>query len=156
MSAASKTQIDMTAFMDIAPGVRDALLAMGKAVAQSGLEPALIELAKVRASQINGCAYCTQLHINIARKQAVPAAKLDLLAVWREAGIFSARERAALAWTEALTDLAHRSVDAAVDAEVAAQFSEAELVVLTSAIANINAWNRIAGPLHFTPPEPTP
>lgn len=137
---------------DAAPAVRDALLAMGQAVSDSGLESELVELVKLRASQINACAFCTQLHLNMARQLGVTSAKLDLIAVWREAGVFSARERAALAWTEALTDLAHRHVSDAAYAAAATQFEERELIFLTAAVANINAWNRIAGPLRFTPP----
>lgn len=90
-----------------------ALLALGKSVDESGLEKPLSELVKLRASQINGCAFCIQYHLNVARQLGVAGEKLDLVAAWREAGVFSAREMAALAWTETLTDM---SAEAASDA----------------------------------------
>jgi AhpD family alkylhydroperoxidase len=83
-------------FDRIAPGVSDAISAIGGFVKQSGFDPELLELVKIRASQINGCAYCVQLHLNVARKLGMASERLDLLAVWREAGVYSARELAAL------------------------------------------------------------
>jgi AhpD family alkylhydroperoxidase len=148
--------MDYSQFSDIAPTVRAALLALGKAVEESGLETETVELVKLRASQINACAFCTQLHLNFARKHGVPPRKLDLVAAWRDAGIYSDRERAALAWTEALTDLAHSTIPDELYANVSAQFDERELTFLTAAIANINAWNRIAGPLRFPLPDAMP
>ena len=121
----------------------------------SGLDKSLTELIKLRASQINGCAYCIQYHLNVARGVGVVPAKLDLVAAWREAGTYDARERAALAWTEALTRMAERPVCDAVYAELQVQFSETEIAFLTSAIGAINAWNRIAGALQFAPPVPS-
>ncbi len=116
------------------------------------LDKALLELVKVRASQMNGCAYCLQLHLNWARKAGVPQGKLDRLAVWRETADFSAEERAALAWTEALCQPGrHEAVESARKALQGAFDTERQLR-LTVAIAAINAWNRIAGPLRFPPP----
>lgn len=138
----------------IAPGARAALQAMGKAVDDSGLEKGLTELIKLRVSQINGCAFCIQFHLNIARRLGVAAAKLDLVAAWRDAGVFSARELAAFAWAEHVTKLDDGEATERLRALLHAQFSEAEVVHLTVAIANINAWNRIAGTLHFPPPIP--
>jgi AhpD family alkylhydroperoxidase len=113
------------------------------------LDPALAELVKVRASQINGCVYCLALHLQWARKAGVPGDKLDLVAVWPEARAFDSRERAALAWTEAVTRAGPaEAVDAAREA-LGAQFTETEILGLTLAVATINAWNRIAGPLRF-------
>ncbi len=141
-------------FERIAPGARNALLAMGKAVDESGLEKSLTELVKLRVSQINGCAFCVQLHLNVARRLGVLAAKLDLIAAWRDAGVYSARELAALDWAEDVTKLRHGEAPGHLRAELDAHFSEDEVVHLTVAIANINAWNRIAATLHFPPPIP--
>ncbi len=137
----------------LAPAANAALIALGKAVDDSGLEKTLTELVKLRVSQINGCAYCVQLHLNVARKLAVPAAKLDLMAAWQEAGVFTPREKAALRWAEALTLMAGRGVPDAAYEEVSSKFNRSELAFLTAAVANINAWNRIAGALYYTPPE---
>lgn len=125
------------------------------ALSARGFDKGLIELLKVRASQLNGCAYCLQLHSNWARQAGVPQTKLDRLPAWREAPGFNIEERAALGWTECLTDpqrhgeteLARRALDEA--------FDQPQVLQLTVAIAAINAWNRIAGPLGFTPPNST-
>ncbi len=148
-------RMDWADFEQQAPGVVGALRALGKAVDESGLEKPLTELIKVRASQLNGCAFCIQFHLNLARKLGVPAAKLDLAAAWHEAGaVYTERERAALAWTEALSLMSAAAVTDAVYARLQAQFSPSEIAFLTSSIAAINAWNRIAGALQFTPPVP--
>src|ERR1700744_4044209 len=96
-------RMEYTGFTRTAPAVVAALTAISKAVSDSGLDKALTELIKIRASQINGCAFCVQYHLNAARKLNLSEIKLGLVAVWHEANIFTARERAALAWTEALT-----------------------------------------------------
>ena len=145
-------RIEENQYYQTAPAVSAALLALGKAVDDSGLDKTLTELIKLRASQINGCTYCIQLHINASRKIGVPSAKLDLIGAWRDAGVFTPRERAALAWTEELTLMAGNSVSDAIYVELQEQFTESEIAFLTAAIANINAWNRVAGALHFTPP----
>ena len=147
-------RISMHDYHKAAPQVFDALRALGQAVADSGLAKDLVELIKVRASQVNGCAYCLQFHLNEARKLALPAAKLDQLATWHESPVYSPRESAALAWTEALCRMPAGPVAEADYTGLQAQFSEKEIVFLTAAIANINAWNRICGPLHFAPPSP--
>jgi AhpD family alkylhydroperoxidase len=108
----------------------------------------------LRASQINNCAFCTQYHLNEARKYGVTVAKLDLVAVWREAGIFSTREKAALGWAEKLTRIADHHVVDEDYAVLSSEFSKSEIVALTTAIGLINTWNRIAGPLQFAPPIP--
>ncbi|MDE2129157.1 MAG: carboxymuconolactone decarboxylase family protein [Betaproteobacteria bacterium] len=141
-------------FERMAPEVPVALRALGKAVDDSGLDKALTELLKLRVSQLNGCAYCIQFHLNIARRLGIAAPKLDLVAAWRDAGVFSARERAALAWAEALTGMAGAHVCDAVYAEVQHQFNAGEIAALTTAVATINAWNRIAGALQFAAPIP--
>jgi AhpD family alkylhydroperoxidase len=145
-------RIDENQYYQTAPEATAALLALGKAVDDSGLDKTLTELIKLRASQINGCAYCLQYHLNVARKHGVSSVKLDLVATWRDAGVFTSRELAALAWTEALTLMAECSVSDAVYAELKELFSQPEIAFLTTAIATINAWNRIAGALLFTPP----
>src|ERR1700735_4350998 len=96
-------RIDWKTFQETVPELATAMAAVTHALKKSGIEPEIRELLKIRASQINGCAFCIQYHLNDARKIGVPAAKLDLLAAWREAGIYSAREQAALAWTESVT-----------------------------------------------------
>ncbi len=145
-------QMEWKSFAAMAPAVNSALLAMGKAIDESGLEKSLTELMKLRASQINGCAFCTQTHLNIARKIGLPESQLGLVAVWREAGVFSPREQAALAYTEALTLDPTHGVSERMREELASHFNDQECVFLTVAIANINAWNRIAGALRFSPP----
>ena len=109
---------------------------------------------KLRVSQINNCAFCLQIHLNVSRKLGVPQEKLDLVATWHEAGIFSAREGAALAWAEALTHLAGHSVSDEAYEAVRQHFSESELVFLSTAIATINAWNRLGAAFRFAPPIP--
>ena len=135
----------------LAPDVFDALLALGQAAAKAGLDKQLLELIKLRASQINGCAFCVQFHILLGEKLGLSADKLNLVVVWREAPLFSARERAALAWTEALTLLAG-GVSDEVYAQASAEFSEKELTYLASAIASINVWNRFGATYRWTPP----
>ena len=185
---------------------------MGKAVDESGLDKSLVELVKLRVSQIwrasgaslprrrqvspftcsvlpsatatlcawpawaqtagtrkrrtatkrfisrdpvgHNCAFCLQIHLNVARRLGIAAEKIDLIATWEEAGVFSARECAALAWAEALACLPGHSVSDEVHAKARAHFSEDELMWLSVAIANINAWNRLGAAYRFTPPVP--
>lgn len=127
-----------------APGAMKALADLESHVQNSGLEPSLIELVKTRASQINGCAFCIHMHTRDARAKGESEERLYLLDAWRESPLYNARERAALAWTEAVTLVAETQVPDAVYDEVRTQFGEAELVELTLLVATINAWNRIA------------
>lgn len=127
-----------------APGALQAMLALENYVRSSGLEHSLYELVKIRASQINGCAFCLEMHTREARAAGETEARLHLLAAWRESPLYSARERAALAWTEALTLVAETHAPDDVFAEARAHFSEQELVHLTLAIGVINTWNRLA------------
>ena len=152
MSHARSEYID---FQKLAPDAFDIVMAFGKVAAAAGLDKELLELVKLRASQINGCAFCVQFHILQAEKLGVSADKLNLVVVWREAPQFSARERAALAWTEALT-LLPNGVSDEVYAEAAQEFSETELTYLTSAIASINVWNRFGAAYRWTPPARQP
>ena len=135
----------------IAPDLYQAVLALSQLAGKAGLDKQLLELIKIRASQINGCAFCVQYHILEAEKLGVSADKLNLVVVWREAPQFSKRERAALAWTEALTQLGG-GVSDEVYAEASAEFSEKELVYLTSAVSVINVWNRYGVAYRWTPP----
>jgi len=138
-------------FKALAPDVYEVVLALGQAAAKAGLDKQLLELIKLRASQINGCAFCVQYHILQGERLSMSADKLNLVVVWREAPLFSPRERAALAWTEALTLLAG-GVSDEVYAQASAEFSEKELTYLTSAIASINVWNRFGAAYRWTPP----
>jgi AhpD family alkylhydroperoxidase len=147
-------RIDWETFRQIVPEMATGMAAITRAIRQSGMDQQLFELIKIRASQMNGCAYCVQYHLNDARKAGVPAAKLDLLATWREAGIFSAREDAVLDWTERVTMQATHPVGDDAWAALAAHFNEREIVFLTTAIGQINFWNRVAAPFRFTPPIP--
>ena len=150
----SQPRITSQEFQHHAAAANSALTALSQAVTASVLDPELQQLVKVRASQINGCAFCTQLHLNEARHLGISSPKLDLLAVWREAGIFSEREKAALAWTELLTCLSENHITDADYAAVSAQFAPAELAWLSTAIALINSWNRLAAPFQYAPPIP--
>ncbi len=115
-------------------------------VERSGLEHSLLELVKTRASQINGCAYCLDMHTKDARAAGETEQRLYLLSAWREAPFYSARERAALAWTEALTRISDGPVDDELYEEIRRQFDEKELTDLTLAVVAINGWNRLAIP----------
>jgi len=153
-TATSNARIDYKVFQGIIPEMATGMAAISHALRKSGMEPEIVELLKIRASQLNGCAFCVQYHLNDARKLNIPAAKLDLLATWREAGIFTEREAAALDWTERVTLLSQHHIDDEAYASVSAHFSEREVAFLTTAIGQINFWNRVAAPLRFTPPIP--
>ena len=131
-------------FYQAAPETIKALVAVETQITASGLEQSLIELVKTRASQINGCAYCINMHTEDARKHGETEQRLYLLNAWRESPLYSERERAALAWTEALTLVSETHAPDADYEAVRAQFSDSELVNLTTLICAINAWNRIA------------
>lgn len=147
----SNARIEYPIFNKVAAEAREGLLAMGRAAAESGLDHELGELIKLRVSQLNGCAFCLQMHINELRKSGAAQARIDLLAAWHEVTVYSEKERAALGWAEALTRFGgHEAIETAWKA-LQAHFSEEEAVFLTVAIANINAWNRISVGLNFTP-----
>lgn len=126
------------------PEALNAMLGLEKAVHASTLEPELLELVKVRASQLNGCGYCLDMHTKEAAAIGVDPQRLHLLAAWREAPLYSPRERAALAWCESLTLLPGSGAPDDVYNEVAAEFSPEEIVALTLAVVAINGWNRFA------------
>src|SRR6202140_2962375 len=138
-------------FKALAPDAYDIVSALGQAAGKAGIDRQLLELIKLRASQINGCAFCVQFHILQRESLGVPVDKLNLVVVWREAPQFSPRERAALAWTEALT-LLTGGVSDEIYAQASAEFSEQELAHLTSAVASINAWDRLGVAYRWTPP----
>jgi len=148
MSHARKEYSD---FQALAPDVYETVAALGRLAAKAGIDKQLLELIKLRASQINGCAFCVQYHVLQAEQLGVPVDKLNLVVVWREAPQFSQRERAALAWTEALTLLAEGVSDEIYE-QACKEFSDKELTYLTSAIASINAWNRFGASYRWTPP----
>jgi AhpD family alkylhydroperoxidase len=129
-------------YVKAAPAVYEGMLALQGVVNNSGLEKGLQELIKIRASQINKCAYCVHMHTRDARKLGESEERIYLLEAWRESPLYTARERAALAWTEALTLLPETGAPDEVYAEVVAHFSEPEIANLTLAIAAINMWNR--------------
>jgi AhpD family alkylhydroperoxidase len=124
--------------------VAKAMYGLEEPLRTSRLEPALRGLVKTRASQINGCAYCVDMHTKDARAQGETEQRLYALNAWRETPFYTERERAALEWTEQLTLIAGRGVPDEVYARMMEQFSEAELVNLTLAVVQINAWNRFA------------
>jgi len=127
-----------------APEELRALFALEKQVRAGGLEKPLLELVRLRASQINGCAYCVDLHTRDARAAGEDERRLHTVAVWRETDLFTPRERAALAWTESLTLIASTHVPDEIYAAVKPHFTDAELVKLTLAVIAINAWNRVS------------
>lgn len=130
-------------YADIAPHTFKAMLGLEKVLGESVLEHSLRELVKIRASQLNGCAYCVDLHSADALKAGESVRRLLALTTWEETPFFSARERAALLWTETLTLVAERHAPDAIYQEVAEHFNERELAELTFAVAAINAWNRL-------------
>jgi AhpD family alkylhydroperoxidase len=150
----SGPRITYDTFQKTMPAAHAALLAMGKAADESGIDKTIVELVKLRVSQINNCAFCLQIHLNVSRRLGLPSEKLDLVATWEEAGIFKERECTALAWAEALTKLDGRSVSDALYDRVRRHFSESELLFLSTAIATINAWNRLGAAFRFAPPIP--
>jgi AhpD family alkylhydroperoxidase len=136
------TRIDVSKYLTSNLG--QAMLALSAASAASGLERSLLELVRLRASQINHCAYCIDMHTKDARAQGETEQRLYLVGAWREAPLYSERERAALEWTEAVTNVGDTHVPDNVFERVRQHFDEAELVALTFAVVAINSWNRLA------------
>lgn len=133
-------------YKSASPGAFQAMLGIEKHVRQSGLEQSLLELVKMRVSQINGCAYCLDMHSKDARAAGETEQRLYLLPAWRETSFYTERERAALAWAEALTQLAGHEVSDELYEQVHRQFGDKAIVDLTLAIIGINSWNRLAIP----------
>lgn len=136
-----KSRLD---FVAAAPEAVDAMRRLEMFVQGCGLEKSLIELVKTRASQINGCAFCLHMHTRDARDAGETEERLYLLSAWRESPLYTARERAALGWTEALTLIAESGAPDADYERIAAEFSEKERVNLSLLIGAINVWNRLA------------
>ena len=131
-------------YMEIAPDAMKPMLRLEKYLGECGLEPSLLDLIKLRASQINGCAYCIDRHTKDARARGESEQRLYELVAWRETSFYTQRERTALAWTEAVTLIANEHVPDEVYEQARQQFSEQELVNLTLALVAINGWNRFA------------
>jgi AhpD family alkylhydroperoxidase len=132
-------------FVKAAPDAYKAIKALDTyVVRESGLERRLIHLIKLRASQINGCAYCVDMHSKEARHDGLSEQWINLVCAWRESPVFDARERAVLAWTDAVTNLAQTGAPDDAYEGLRAHFSETEIVKITTAIGLINVWNRIA------------
>jgi AhpD family alkylhydroperoxidase len=129
---------------NVAPGVYDAMDALDQYLAQCGIDVRLLHLVRLRASQINGCAYCLDMHWKDLRAAGEDEQRLYSLDAWRECPYYTDRERAALAWTEAVTLVAVGHVPDGVHEQARAQFNEKELSDLTLAVATINAWNRLS------------
>ena len=138
-----KERID---YKKVAPGAYKAMLAVETYVRSSGLEHSLLELVKTRVSQINGCAHCLDMHTKEARANGETEQRLYVLAAWREAPFYSDRERAALSWAEAVTQISTQDTPDELYEAVRQQFDEKSLVDLTLAIIAINGWNRLAVP----------
>ncbi|MDW9416904.1 carboxymuconolactone decarboxylase family protein [Sinorhizobium meliloti] len=143
-------------FAKAAPDAYKAVAALDSYVKGSGIEPRLIHLIKLRASQINGCAYCVDMHTKEARHSGLSQQWINLVCVWRESPHFNERERAVLGWTEALTNVAEtRAPDDAYEA-LKAHFNEEEMTKITVAIGAINVWNRLCVGFRALPPIDAP
>jgi AhpD family alkylhydroperoxidase len=139
--------------LQVAPEGIKAMQGVEAAIARSGLEKALLNLVKTRASQINACAFCLDMHVVQARQQGETDMRLHMLPAWRESSLYSDRERAALAWTEALTLVAQTGAPDADYARIKTAFTPAEQVNLTLAIGAINLWNRLQVGFRAAPVE---
>lgn len=153
-----KTRLD---YKQASPGAYNAMLGLERHVRSCGLEQSLLELVKTRVSQMNGCAYCLDMHTKDARAAGETEQRLYLLSAWRETEFYTARERAALAWAEAVTQLPLHGVPDDLYDEVRQQFDDTEMVDLTLAIIGINGWNRLAIPFRseagpYQPIKPAP
>ena len=150
MSNPHEPRVAWQGFKTLAPEVNAAVQQLSAIAPAQGIDKGLLELLKLRASQINGCAFCVAFHVAEAQRLGVAADKLHMLVAWREAPVFDPTERAALAWTEALTLIPHGVPDAVYE-QARAAFSDRTLACLTSAVLAINAWNRIAIAYRFAP-----
>jgi AhpD family alkylhydroperoxidase len=136
----------------LAPGLNEAIEAIGDVVKSSDLDKEMIELVKIRASQLNGCAYCLQLHINKARDLNMTPERIDLIPVWPEVDIYSEREKAALLWTELVNDVAHGGVSDESYEGIHEYLSEEDVAILTAAIIEITAYNKLGAIYRMKPP----
>jgi len=149
--SAHTARLEWQDFKELAPDANTALLTLSQAAANHGFDKTMLELVKLRISQINACSFCVAWHVGAAARLGIAPEKLHTLAVWRGVPGFDERERAALAWAEAVTAIADGVPDE-VYAQARAVFSDRELALLTSAIVATNAWNRLCSAYRFTPP----
>jgi AhpD family alkylhydroperoxidase len=156
MKSDEEAECERLNFKRLVPAAYRAMLALESCVHETGLEPALLDLVKMRASQINGCAYCLDMHSKDARAAGETEQRLYLLNAWREAPFYTERERAALLWTEAVTLVNETHVPEDVYQQARAHLSEEELVNLTIAIVAINGWNRLEVSFRGVPDRYTP
>jgi len=147
-----KTMKPRLQFFAKAPQIMKAVSALNEAVEACGLDAGLMHLVKLRASQINGCSYCVEMHSREARRDGETETRLYLVAAWKESPLFSERERAALAWTETVTNISDNGVPDDLYARTLEHFSEEELVKLTVVIGMINTWNRLCISFHAIHP----
>ena len=143
-------------YADVMPGAMKAMVALAREVRHSSLEPGLVELVKIRASQLNGCAYCVDTHVRAAKSRGEDDARLHLLSVWRNAPCYTDRERAALRWCEEVTLIAETHASGAAYADLSRVFSQEEIVALTHAVISINGFNRLAIAFRQPVDEPRP
>ena len=143
-------------YYSASPKAMKAMIAMEALTSSLSIEPALLHLVKIRASQLNGCAFCTDMHSVDARRLGETDRRLYSIVVWRDSNFFNPRERAALTWTEAVTLLAESHVPDDIYEQARTQFSEAELVDLTLAVTTINSWNRLSIAFRAVPGEYQP
>jgi len=139
-------------FQKAAPDALKAVMQLETYVQNSGLERRFIHLIKLRASQINGCAYCVDMHVKESRHDGLSEQWINLMSVWRESGVYDAKERAVLGWVEAVTNLAQTGIPDGEFEALRAHFSDAEIMNITVAIGTINTWNRLA--VGFRTPHP--
>jgi AhpD family alkylhydroperoxidase len=140
-------------YYSASPKAMKAMIAMEALTSNLSIEQPLLQLIKIRASQLNSCAFCTDMHSVEARRAGESDRRLYAIAVWRDSGFFNPRERAALAWAEAVTLLAESHVPDDVYQQAREQFNEAEMVDLTIAVTTINSWNRLAVSFRQAPSE---
>ena len=138
-------------YRKVSPEAIRAMAGLERFIVASALEPGLVELVRLRASYINGCAYCVDVHSKDARVADETEQRVYAIPVWRETPFYTSRERAALAWTESVTDLGHSGVPDTVYEQARAEFSESELVALTMVVIAINGWTRLAVSFRTTP-----
>ncbi len=135
------------------PEIAEQAKKLQSTIEASGLDKTISELIKIRVSQINGCAFCLHMHTHDARKHGETETRIFVLAGWRESRLFNAKERAALAWAESLTHIAERGAPDALFEDLKANFSDREIAALTTQVAMINLWNRLAIGLHSVHPS---
>lgn len=138
-------------FKQVSPHAYQAVVGLEKYIHTLGFDERLIEVVKLRASQLNGCAFCVDMHARRLRELGEPNERIDAVAAWSEGPFFDARERAALAWTESVTLLSDGHVPDDVFERARGEFDEGELVGLTMVVATINVWNRLAVPFRAVP-----